>query len=393
MKKIENIILFENECNSLDFKLIQYEKPMYSKFLKDLISLANARSKDDKYIIIGVKHYPNGKRDLLGIKDDFIDDATYQQLVHENIQPELQFEYLPFELEGNLFGVFRIIDCSNPPYMMKKAFGKLRKGDSFIRKGTHQPTLDREDLDIIFEDRLAKGNFNGNIELFFVRELQKVINVQIINCDSLPSLKAEQKIKNIISKKEKELSRRPEGLKNILDRDKFLIAGMNNSYEDRSLTTLRKNLENVKKDYVKHDNHHLFEIEAFKFNFTILNKGDKYLEDTSIEVSISNKDIMIADTIYTKPSSQSPFSTLQTLIVNNEAMFYPSVTEGKNEYVIVENVGDLKHNIKQLAFKEPLRIVILPTAVANKISIKIKIFAKNLIKPIEEELIIKVIRY
>ena len=137
-KNLEEIIEFENENTELDFKSIQYVKSNYENLLKDLISMANAKTSNLRHIIIGVKHKTNGDREILGIEDAFIDDATYQEIANQNIEPELNFSYYPFDFKGKKLGIFKIFDCTNPPYMMKRAKGKLNIGDSFIRKGSHQ---------------------------------------------------------------------------------------------------------------------------------------------------------------------------------------------------------------------------------------------------------------
>lgn len=141
MKELEDTIRFENENTNLDFKAIQYKKEKYDSFLKDIIAMANAKSSEDRFIIVGVNLKANGDRDIIGIGEDFVDEAIYQQIITENIEPELDFNYYPYEIDGIKLGVFRIYNCFNPPYMLKKDFGKLNKGDSFIRKGSHQTRL------------------------------------------------------------------------------------------------------------------------------------------------------------------------------------------------------------------------------------------------------------
>lgn len=51
------------------------------------MAMANANTDINKrYIIIGVKHLPNEDRNFFGIpKNEFKDDADYQDLVRQNI--------------------------------------------------------------------------------------------------------------------------------------------------------------------------------------------------------------------------------------------------------------------------------------------------------------------
>ncbi len=89
MKELDDIIQFENENTTLDFKAIQYKKNKFENFLKDVISMANSKSSDDKLIIIGVNHKANGKRDIIGINEDFVDEAGLRSSIFKHIHPPL----------------------------------------------------------------------------------------------------------------------------------------------------------------------------------------------------------------------------------------------------------------------------------------------------------------
>mgnify|MGYP000922978804 FL=1 len=92
------------------------------------MSMANADFESNRYIIIGVKLRNNGEREFLGInKDEFIDQANYQQIVRENIEPDIPLEYFPYDVNGVSLGVFCISNCKDKPYMMRKDYGKLKK--------------------------------------------------------------------------------------------------------------------------------------------------------------------------------------------------------------------------------------------------------------------------
>ena len=155
MINFDDLIKYENENTSLDFKAIQYKKGQHEDLIKDIMSMANADVENDRYIIIGVSHKSSGDREILNIKKgDFIDSAIYQQIIRENIEPDIKLDYSPYKYKSKLLGIFKISGCSDKPYTMKKDFGKLKKGDSFIRKGTHEPRMTRRDLDIIIEKKI-----------------------------------------------------------------------------------------------------------------------------------------------------------------------------------------------------------------------------------------------
>lgn len=153
---LSEIIRYENESTYVDFKRDQYQDK--EAFLKDIMAMANANTEAKKrYIIIGVKHIPNGTREYHSIPDDeFKDDSEYQNLVRNNVEPEIKFSYKPFDFEGHLLGVFEITDCNQRPYSMKKSFGKVEQGACYIRRGSQQGRAVRADLEIMYEERYKK---------------------------------------------------------------------------------------------------------------------------------------------------------------------------------------------------------------------------------------------
>ncbi|OAD42193.1 AlbA family DNA-binding domain-containing protein [Polaribacter atrinae] len=390
-ENLDDIIEFENENTELDFKAIQYQKVKFQDLLKDLMSMANAKTDANKYIIVGVKLLGNGNRDILGITEDFIDEATYQQLIHNNIEPELNFSYVSYQFQNKTLGVFKIFDSIDRPYMMKKDYGKLKIGEAFIRKGSHQTRLTRKDFDFYTEKKITEKRFKGKILTYFDKINQKSIALKILSNGDYPSDKAAGKIKKILLEKKEKLKKTEGMFVPFFDQDIRMLGGT--PYENRSIKTLEENLENVAKTYREDDLHYLFEVKAYKFNFRILNDDTEYLEDASIELKIEKEGLYIADKIYSKPDNSNSIISLKYELnpPSWESMNYPEVIENETEYLILENLGNLKHQISENALKVDLRIAINPKLNKTEKIVKIKIFGKNLSKPIEDQLIINVI--
>lgn len=172
MSELESIIKYDREGTKLDFKREQYRKEKYKDLIKDIMAMANATREGKRYIITGVKDLPSGDKEYFPIpKEDFVDQATYQQVLRENVEPSIDFSYYPVEVDGNWVGVCEIDNCNNPPYMMKKDFNGLSKGDCFVRKGSQQEKMTRRDLDEILAFR-SKFQFNGKIAVGFNRFLE-----------------------------------------------------------------------------------------------------------------------------------------------------------------------------------------------------------------------------
>lgn len=118
--------------------------------------MANIRSENDKFIIIGVIE-KNGTAIEFNDIVDFHDQANYQTYLNEYIEPEISFEYKPFNFKNHKLAYFRVFASSNQPYLFKKELSKnchkIDIGSGFIRSGTSTRRLKRSDFEIIYESR------------------------------------------------------------------------------------------------------------------------------------------------------------------------------------------------------------------------------------------------
>lgn len=391
---LTDIIEYENEHTCLDFKKYQYVKENYASFIKDVIAMANAIATGDKYIIIGIKHFPDGRREIHPI-EDFVDSATYQQIVRENIEPELHIEYDPYQHEKGVLGIFHLPDCTNPPYLLKKDFSSLKKGDCFIRKGTHQTKISRCDLDKIYNIRNKKSKFSGVINIGFSNtNYAQEITLSAISLDGLPSQKAAEEICEILEKRNQEGEKKqlPKIMSSknktiTIEVDRFFS---NISYEERDTETLEKNLVNVKETYAEDDQYEIFEIRGFYLNFEIFNNGDEYIQDASIKIEIQKNDncYMIAKEIMQEPDYSS-FPKIPTL--NMSKLRYPTIKYDDEKILIYQNIENIKHQMITKVFDYDIRLAVIKIPENGIIPIDLKLFAKNLPTPIHKKLTIKVI--
>ena len=294
--KLIDLIQYENEKTGLDFKAVIYKADKFDDLLKDIMAMANAALEEDRYIVVGVKHHPSGERVFLGV-EDFMDDATYYQLVHSNIEPDIQFEYFHVEVADKKVGVFRIFNCDNQPYLMKKDTKSLRRGDGLIRKGTSQMRLMRSDFDKIFTKRQSVDDFTGKIDTVFESDGKPCTTLQPWAELVPPSEEAAIRIRAIIADKEAIEAARVARIKaqqsnypglstSMLDtfalsssfaRGLNLGPGMSLKYEDRDVSTLKMNLAKVRETYQEEDLHYLYEQKAHKINVLITNTADRYI--------------------------------------------------------------------------------------------------------------------
>jgi len=398
MEELLDLILYENENTRLDFKRDEYKKDDYSSLLKDVLSMANAFSVQERYIIIGLKPKSIDDRGMKGIEGELTDSATYQQLVHENIEPEISFDYFPFLIEGTKLGIIKITNCNNPPYLMKKDYGngkqKLFKGEGFIRKGTHQTRLVRNDFDKYMQNRVDEKYFNDDIEITFVADhLRNQLEIVSFEDIQTPSQIEKDKIQTILDEKRKEkeiykgLGMQDydfDSLSNSMGYMNAALTGGGVPYRCRSIKTLEENLQNIGDKYYEHDVYEIFEKNSAKCNISIFNLGYKYIEEASIILKIPKIDgLVVVDQVYSDPNNPTGYIG---------GINYPEVIKDENFNIVKDDVGDIKHQQNQELFKIPLRIFASQVITQKSLIISCELFAKNIKTSIKKDIEIKITR-
>jgi len=134
-------LLYEEESTTLDFKKEQYRfvkatDEEKSELLKDILGFANAWRRSEAYILIGVEDVRGGRGNVVGIAAfDHLLDHSLQQFVNNLLNRPIRFHYEAFGLEGKQVGIIRIEEQTRPHYL-KRDFGKLKKGEVYVRRGS-----------------------------------------------------------------------------------------------------------------------------------------------------------------------------------------------------------------------------------------------------------------
>jgi len=390
MHDIEELIEYYPEGEFLDFKREEYNEQSKPHLIKDILAFSNANVKGDKYIIIGV-HKKDGGINLFNIDSKF-DSANIQQYVHANITPELDIEYFPYAYKGHKLMVLKIKNPIQQPYMTLKNVTYsngticLKSNECWIRKGSYQLTATRKDIDQMYAIKANQEGFKGNIVITFTETETDVLELESLKGLELPSDKNAKELETIIKHKEQLKQNNP--ISYQLSIRQPMMPWQGTTYEERDLETLKRNLENVKNTYHDEDLFYLYEKQSYKLNLNIVNVGDIYLEDASIEVSIPRiKRISIAKKIYSITKSYSnPLIPYAPRIPNYDELNYPTIKEVDDYFIIAENIGNLKHNIKQLVFKVPIRLAVGAVVNGTEIILQCKIFGKNLKNSIERRI-------
>ena len=397
---LDDIIEYDEESTNLDFKKEEYHKNDYVSLIKDISSMANALNSEIKRIVIGIKHRPGEDKEFIGV-EKLTDQATLENVIQENIEPDINFKYYSYKFKNVTLGIIEIYDNDDKPYMMRKDYATLKKGDMWIRKGSRQSRVTREDLNKMFDLR-KKAAFDNKVAIGFGKKLEKDISVLKINVsrETFPSEVRKRELEDLIKRIDERYSinvekndKEPSALEKLAlvgmslfgefrDSDKSIRIG----YDSLTNFPIYKNkeeilsiIEKIGTIYYDNDCYYLYEENSSKFNCQIYNDGTEFLEDVKIELFFDSNIFIIAEKIYEEPhATPLLYTAVKTLDYN-----YPVIyKDGK--YIVAENYHDqIRHKTLTNVFDEDLRILIKPNADVNDTEVKYKIGAKNLAHPIE----------
>ena len=134
-------LLFEEESPTLDFKRDQYlfakaTEEEKSELLKDILGMANAWRRSEAFILIGVEDVRGGRSIVYGIAAaDHLADHSLQQFVNNLTNRPVRFGYEAFGFEGKQIGIIRV-EQQPRPFYLKRDFGKLKKNEVYVRRGS-----------------------------------------------------------------------------------------------------------------------------------------------------------------------------------------------------------------------------------------------------------------
>ena len=407
---LDDIIEYDEESTNLDFKKEEYKKADYTSLIKDVMSMANALNTETKRIIIGAKHKPGEEKEICGL-EILSDQATFENIVQENIEPNISFNYYPYKYKNKKLGIIEIFDNYDKPYMMKKDYGKLKKGDMWIRKGSRQSKVTREDLDRMFEIR-KKANFEDKVIIGFEKDLKSDICITKNNIkkENFPSSVRKKELEDLVDKLEKkynESSAKENKTKlsisaqlasmysnmfgEFRDSDKSVRVGydrLTNMPIYKTKEGLLKSIKNVSHDYYDDDCYYFFEKNSNKINFFIYNDGTEFLENVRIEFYFDSNVFIIAEDICEKPKIENPLIISQRAPKNYR---YPNVYEDEGYIVVKEEHDQIRHKTLTEVFYEDLRVLVKPDVEIKKMKVRYKIGAKNLANHVEGTININIV--
>lgn len=182
------------------------------ELIKDVIAMANTIDPDESlaclgfdpgygFIIIGCDEDGN----LYDVTSLDLDDANFQQIVNERVEPKINFLFVSFEHEGDgealRFGAVIIPPSERPPHRVSKELLPFRPGHCFIRRGTStSDKVSDAELERMFahralfseaERRLQKDEFRVSAE-----EQNRLEHIYVHPCPKHVLFQARQVLEN-----------------------------------------------------------------------------------------------------------------------------------------------------------------------------------------------------
>ena len=152
--------LYHREGQELEFKE-QFNLAGLADYFRDFAAFANNRG---GYLVYGVKdspRVPNGlnKKSIEHFRK--IDSERITGHLLELFSSDIRWEQADFEINGKVYGVFRIYEADSKPVIAKKDEGKdqtLKNGDIYYRYGGRTQKIQYAELETIIRRRVEQNN-------------------------------------------------------------------------------------------------------------------------------------------------------------------------------------------------------------------------------------------
>jgi len=152
--------LYHREGQELEFKE-QFNLAGLADYFRDFAAFANNRG---GYLLFGVKdspRLPQGLNDKSIEQFRKIDPEKITGYLLELFSSDIHWHQADFEINGKVYGIFRIFESVSKPVIAKKDEGKdqtLKNGDIYYRYGGRTQKIQYAELETIIRKRVEQNN-------------------------------------------------------------------------------------------------------------------------------------------------------------------------------------------------------------------------------------------
>ena len=153
-------LIGRKESDDLDFKADQYHLSNadgQSKFIKDILAMANTPRPGPAYIVLGVREESGRATEVPGVTYH-PDEATLGTIVSGRVSPSPRFSYRQIPYRGVELGLIEILVEQPDVLVPRMDLGVLRKNAVYIRRNTSNVEADSEDLRRLFGSNPLEKN-------------------------------------------------------------------------------------------------------------------------------------------------------------------------------------------------------------------------------------------
>ena len=147
-KRLISELLERQESDDLDFKSKQYNLDnarQRSKFVKDIIAMANTPRIGPAYILLGVTEHAGRATSVRGV-NKHPDEANLWSIVSGRVEPAPKFTYRQVSYEGKELGLIEIPNEQPGIIMSRDDVGVLRKGAVYVRRNSTNTEADSSEI-------------------------------------------------------------------------------------------------------------------------------------------------------------------------------------------------------------------------------------------------------
>jgi hypothetical protein len=375
MNQLARIVRSATPSTAVKFRKRSYGKDGVEHFLRDVLAMANASVEGTRYIVTGVEFDAKGRKRTYSIdQSDFSGKPAYQALANDHIEPPIRLRYQPVTVEGERVGVFQIGDCQDRPYMMRVDYSEtLRRGDAYVRINDSAVKMGRRQLQSLFEKKFRDSVSAANIEIGFPGAIiHKDMKVPTMCLDKLPSAIASAKLNELIEAKTRVQASASNTLVARLTHARLF--GSDSPYEERSTEEIVAEMGEIRKRYVDHDNHFLFEERSTPIQLVVFNQGTEEIKDASLSLLMPNHNAFHVATQLPKVPRDNTFIARTP----SEQSDYPAVSMRDGSVHVSIKLGDILPGEPMEVFRAPLRISVGEELKGRRVGIQYSLLVQNL---------------
>jgi hypothetical protein len=383
MRALEDLVQFESANSGLAFREHVYAASERVDLLRDLIGLANAGVQGPRFLVLGVKDVVGGERAITGLAADVWNEwrAMLPALIAGATEPPLDVTVRTLQIDGKVVGALCLTACADQPYLISgRSHTDLPAGCGWLRRGPHLFPLLRQDLQRMFEAKLAGAAPSTDVRIGFAGdEPRSAIALPVLRLERLPSAVAAKKIGKVLKAKQdaKSMGKTRTDLMRLVHAQVF---GVDRPFESHSDDSLRMQIESSKQGYRPADEYYAFEVRAHRLDVVVHNPGRVALDNSTIRMTMPRiEGIGIADRLYAAPDAQAPTSG------------YPRVKASARTISIEAEVGSLPAGNVVSVFEHAPRFWARPAAAGKTIPVDVTLHARELRDPVRETLTIRIV--